>query len=190
MNTWNTASAIVALSMYIPLGHQIFKGIKKQNIATWALWMLLDALAAASIFAQHGNWILPAAYVLGSATMITCMLRARTISWTWFETTTCMLVILCLIGWKMSGPRLATIMSTLSVVVATIPQLRDAYREPEEMPVFEFLGFAVSCTLSAIAGNAWTVEERFYPIICALLSALIVIVSCKKYVEYTRLSSA
>ena len=183
MNTYQIVSTVIALCLYIPLAREILLGQVKQNLATWLLWGTLDALAATSMFVQGGNWHLPTAYVAGCTLVVICMIKARTIAWTRFETICSLMVIACLVGWKMSGPWLATILSTTGVALATIPQIKDAYKEPAEMPLLIYIGYTFVNTLSTIGGNAWTVEERLYPATCAVLCTLIVLVSCRRFIS-------
>ena len=183
VNVYQKVSTVVALCLYLPLAWQILKGQVKQNLATWLLWGTLDAIAAVSIFVQGGNWHLPAAYVVGCTFTIICMIRARVLAWTRFETIVSIMVIACLIGWKMSGPWLATVLSTTGLVLATVPQIKDAYKAPHEMPFLIYVGYTFVNVLSTIGGKAWTVEERLYPVSAAICCVVIVMVSGRKFFQ-------
>jgi hypothetical protein len=99
------------------------------------------------------------------------------------------MVIICLVGWKMSGPWLATILSTTGVVLAGFPQLKDAWKTPREMPLVIYVGYTIVNILSTMGGSSWTVEERLYPATCAVLCAVIVLVSLKKFFQMETESS-
>ncbi|MEK7585119.1 MAG: hypothetical protein AAB455_01200 [Patescibacteria group bacterium] len=181
MNVYQEISAALAILLYIPLAWQILTGRVKQNLATWILWWMLDGLAALSMFFQDGNWYLPAAYVAGCTLIIGCMVRAKNLAWTNFETVVSMMVLVCLIGWATSGPWLATILSTLGVFLAGLAQLKDAWRSPKEMPVLLYFGYFAVNVISMIGGKGWTVEERLYPGACAVLCGAITLASCRKF---------
>lgn len=140
-----------------------------QNLATFILWGTLDVVVAVSIMFQHGNWYLPMAYVLGCMVVITALIIVRTFSWTWFETAISIMVVACIIGWWISGPRMATIMSTAGVVLAGLPQLWDAYKKPGTKPTVIYSLFTLANVLSVMGGKSWTVEERLYPMACSIL---------------------
>ncbi len=182
MNTYQLVSTVVALLLYVPLARQILLGQVKQNIATWILWGTLDLLAAASLIVQHGNWFLPAAYVAGCILIVICLVKTKIILWGRFENICCFMVVICLVGWMLSGPRLATILSTTGVVLAGLPQVKDAYKNPEEMPLFIYVGYTIVNTLSAMGGSGWTVEERLYPAACAVLCLVIVGCASRRFV--------
>lgn len=181
LNIYQKISTIVALFLYLPLARQILKGEVKQNIATWILWGSLDVIVAISLFLQNGNWHLPTAYVGGCTLIIICLLKARVMTWGRFETLMTFIVIACLIGWWQSGPRLATILSTAGMVAATLPQIRDAYRSPFDMPLKIYAGYTVVNMISTMGGAGWTVEDRLYPLTCTILCALVVLAACRKY---------
>jgi hypothetical protein len=183
MNIYQKVSIVIALFLYFPLAWQIWRGKAEQNLATWILWGALDALSAISIFVQGGNWYLPATFTAGCVLTVVCMLRARTAAWTKFETISTLMVVLCLVGWKMSGPWLATILSTTGMVLAGLPQIKDAYKRPVEMPLSIYLGCIFVSVLSTIGGSAWTVEERLYPAACVLLCGVIALTSCRKFLR-------
>jgi hypothetical protein len=185
MNTYQKVSVIMALSLYLPLGYQILTRKISQNLATFILWGSLDAFAAASIFVEHGNYQLPMAYVFGCTIVIVCILKSGNYSWSRVETAVAILVtgclaVWCIIVWGFESPRLATILSTAGVVISSLPQLRDSCRRPEESPLVIYAGYTFVNVLSTIGGKAWTVEERLYPVSCAVLCFAIVLASMRR----------
>lgn len=183
MNLYTKLSVIIALLLYLPLIYKIMRRQVEQNIATFILWGMLDSVAAFSIFVQGGNWYLPGAYVIGAFSVSTALIYAKTYKWTNFETFISILVIVCVVGWAMSGPRLATILSTTAVVIAGVPQFIDALRRPHQQPLLEYVGFTFANVLSIIGGKSWTIEERLYPTACTILCGSIAIASSKKYFQ-------
>jgi hypothetical protein len=176
-------SVFLAMFLYLPLTIQIFRGTVKQNFATWVLWGLLDGLASASMFVQDGNWQLPAMYVLGcSVILISILIKDGIFIWTRFETYVGLLVLACIVGWIQSGPRFATIFSSVAMVIASFPQIVDSWKKPHEVPVFVYIGYFVVNLLSAIGGKSWTIEERFYPLMCVFICAIFVGFSLRKYI--------
>lgn len=182
MNTYQRLSVIFGLLLYLPLGWQLLSGQVTQNPATWLLWGSLDVIAAASMYKQKGNWQLPAAYVGGCTFTLICMkLSGQKSEWTSFETLICGIVFLCIVGWYKSGPRLATILSTVGVVIAGFPQLKDAWVAPEQMPFIIYIGYTFVNYLSTKGGKEWSVEERFYPACCTGLCFAIAGLSAQKF---------
>lgn len=181
MNIYTKLGVIVALLMYPPLAYKILKRRVEQNLAAFILWGLLDAVAALSLFVQGGNWFLPGAYVFGCITVVVSLLIVKTYEWTIFETFVSLLVLACIVGWAVSGPRMATIMSTTGVMLAGAPQLVDAIKKPAQQPILEYLGFTIANVLSTMGGKSWTVEERLYPGACVVLCGAVLIACSRKY---------
>ncbi len=181
MSTLSEAGAVVAILIYFFLCFQVLTGKSKQNFATWALWAMIDAIAATTIIIQGGNYLLPAIYSLGSAAVTLSILRSKNFAWTWFETMVACFVVICLVVWGISGPWTATIASTLAMVIAGIPLTVESYRRPWEQSFFIYLGYTVANILSTFGGKDWSVEERFYPASCFILCLIIVVFTSRKF---------
>ncbi len=177
MNVYQKVSVVMALMLYVPLGYQIYTKKVSQNLATFILWGILDAIVAASIYVQGGNYQLPLGYIGGCCVVITCILLTDTGEWTWVETFISCLVALSIIAWALSGPWAATIFSTTGVVLAGLLQVKDAWFKPAEQPLAVYVGFLIANSLSVLGGKAWIVEERFYPTGCVILCFIIVMVT-------------
>lgn len=181
METIIIGSGILALGAYVPLWKQIRSGTAKQNLLTWILWGMLDAIASGTIIVQSGNFVLAAAFAIGS--LLTAVVIAhsdRKFLWTWFETMVTLLVTTCLLVWYVSGSRVATIASTTALFVAGIPQLKDAWRRPEEVPTLPYAVWAVADILSLAGGKTWSIEERLYPLSALIICFAIAAVSLRK----------
>jgi len=176
------AGGAVAGAVYLALWVQIWLGISRQNFPTWTLWAIMDGITAASIILQSGNYILPAVYATGSLiTAASIFIKTRTVKWTWVETMVVTLVIACFVVWRLSGPRMATIAGTIAVIIAGIPQAIDMWKRPWESSFLAYLGFFVANALSTFGGKDWSIEERFYPGLCAVFCLIIVAVIARKF---------
>lgn len=169
------------ITLYIPLWLSLSRGTLRQNIATWILWVVLDAIAFLSIWWQGGNYLLVALYVIGGSVTIFITLRSRHFAWTKIESVTTLLVIVSIVMWALSGARMGTIMSTLGVVFAGVPQLIDSWRNPRENSVVIYGGFTGVNVLALLEGKNWSIEERFYPFSCALLCLGITLATARRY---------
>lgn len=181
MNTLTILSAVIGCALYFPLCRGIYKKTIEQSFATWFLWTLLDAIAAITLIIQDGNFLLPAAYTAGSLVVSAFIFRSGNFSWTKFESFVCVLVAICVTVWAISGPKIATIASSLALVLAGIPQLLDAYRKPWESPAHIYFGYFVANSLAVLAAKNWSVEERFYPASCTVYTLIVTALVARKY---------
>lgn len=177
MNAFVWAGSILAILTYIPLWMKIRSGVAKQNIYSWGLWSALDVIIVGSIFLQGGTYYLAMTYMLGGSIAVYLIWRAGDIgAWTRFESTVAFLVAACMTVWYLSGNAVATVASTLAMQIAGIPQLVDAWRKPKDTPVSIYCCYFVANCLSIAGAKAWTIEERFYPTMCAIGCSFYIIV--------------
>lgn len=182
MNTLVWAGSILALLTYFPLWKQIRNDEVKQNLLTWVLWGALDAVVAATIIVQGGNFLLPVVYAIGSLVTAYFIWKSRNkTTWTWFETMVALLTIASMIIWYLSGGKMATIVSTTAMLIAGGPQLIDAWKKPTEMPILAYSSFFVANCLSTAGGKSWAIEERFYPASAAIFCGLIAAFAARKF---------
>ncbi len=169
------AGATLAFCAYIPLAHSILRNKASQSFAAFFLWALLDSIATATSFLHDGNFWLPFSNVVGSSTIAIILISKKQVSWSWVETMTAVLVIICLAVWRMSGEKAGIIASSLAVVIATVPQMVETYKKPADTPVNVYFIFLAANVLSLLAGESWTIGERFYAA-CSVFLCLMVIV--------------
>ena len=182
MNALVWAGSILALLTYFPLWKQIRSGKAKQNLLTWALWGVLDAVVAATIIVQKGNFLLPMVYTIGSMLTVYFILKTGNRAvWTWFETMVVLLTIASMMIWYFSGGKAAAVASTMAMCIAGIPQLVDAWKKPQDMPFLAYISYSIANCLSTAGGKSWAIKERFYPAGATVLSFLIAAFAARKY---------
>lgn len=167
-------SGIIGIVAYILLGFKIIKSKSEQNFLSFLLWAILDSIATITTILQRGNYWLPLSNALGAFIIAILLAVKKQISWSVIETTTAILVIICLLIWFFAGEKQGVIASSLAMVIASIPQMKDTYKKPQKVPTGIYVIFLIANILSFIAGKGWSVEERFYPG-CAVLVCLIII---------------
>ena len=176
----NYAAAVLAISMYIPLCIGILKGGVRQNLVTFILWGLFDAIAAIAAFLEGGNWQLPAFYVTGCLAVIATIWRTKTFSIGWVEYFFGGLVLICAVVWFFMSNEAAIVVATLALLLASVPQLKDTWLRPHEAPIWIYLGFTTANILSTLAGKDWSIAERLYPASCSLATIAFVLLAARK----------
>lgn len=182
MDIYNTLGVTLASFLYICLFRQIREGSTEQNLATWVSWGLLDIVAGVSLYVQGGNWYLLAIYVGGSIVISARIFSCAKFTLGWIEAICFLLVVASIVFWiKSNDPSYATIISTVGVAVATLPQLKDTIVKPATSSPEIYSGFTIVNVLATIGGKAWTIEERLYPGVCTVFCLCIVLFSLRKY---------
>jgi hypothetical protein len=137
----------------------------------WLLWGALDAVLTVSLIQQRGNFLLPLGFAIGDLLLAILLIAKGQFTWGKFETTILVLVIGCMAGWKLGGPRAATTASTMAVCVAGVPGLVAMWKQPQRKVGNVWAGYVLANGLSFFGGTAMTVQERFAPgmfVLCSL----------------------
>lgn len=165
------AGGALALVLFIPLIRVIIQdGAQGQSCATWFLWGLLDTILTVSVIEQHGNFFLPLGFAIGDISLVILLLIKGKFRWGLFETTILLMVIGCIIGWKLAGPKIATISATMGICFAGIPGLLEMLKHPQRKIGNIWACYVLANLLSFFGGSAMTIEERFAPSVFALCS--------------------
>jgi hypothetical protein len=167
------AGGALALLLFIPLIRAILKeGAQGQSCATWFLWGLLDTVLTISVIEQHGNFYLPLGFAIGDVSLVILLLLKNKFRWRLFETVILLLVIGCFVGWKLAGPKIATVSATLGICVAGIPGLVEMLKHPQRAIGNIWAWYVVANLLSFFGGSAMTIEERFAPGVFAICAVI------------------
>ena len=182
MSTLTWVGSALGLLTYFPLWKQIRAGDVEQNVLTWALWAALDSIIAAAIFSQGGSFLLPMIYGLGSLLTVIFLIRSGNKAvWTWFEVFVAFLAFLSMVVWYLSGDKVATIASSVAMMIASIPQIKDAWKKPREMPLLVYCSYLVANCLVTAGGADWSIKDRFYPTSATFVCGFIVALTLRKY---------
>lgn len=176
-------SGAIGIVAYVLLIIALLHTKTEQSFAAFLLWALLDLIAAVTTILADGNYGMALANAIGSTVITVLLIIKKQVSWSWVESMTATLVVICLIVWYAAGEKAGIIASSLAVVIASVPQMVDTYKKPEATPTLIYLVFLTAYIVSLIAGKAWTIEERFYPCCSIFLSVVIVIFSVRKKVK-------
>jgi hypothetical protein len=165
------AGGVMALLLFIPLIRSFLKeGVEGQSGATWFLWAALDTILTISVIEQRGNFYLPLGFAIGDTLVVILLLIKGQFRWGRFETAILLMVIGCVIGWKLAGPKIATISATMGICVAGIPGLVAMWKHPQRKVGNIWGGYVLANLLSFLGGATMTIEERFAPAVFALCS--------------------
>jgi hypothetical protein len=165
------AGGLLALLLFIPMVLSILKeGVEGQSCATWLLWGALDTILTISIMEQRGNFLLPLGFAIGDVLLVILLLVKGKFNWGLFESVILLMVIGCVIGWKVGGPKAATVAATLGIVVAGVPGLMAMWKKPQGAVGNVWAGYILANGLSFFGGTAMIIEERFAPGVFALCS--------------------
>lgn len=169
----------ISILAYLLLITALLRTTTEQSFAAFLLWAMLDIIASITTILEHGNYWLALSNAIGSTIIMLLLIYKKQVSWSWVESMTALLVIVCLVVWYTAGEQAGIIASSLAVVIASIPQMADTYKKPAATPTYIYLVFLTANIISFIGGSAWTVEERFYQGCGIFLCGVIVVFSLR-----------
>jgi len=173
-------SGVIGMVAYAVLINALLRTKSEQSFAAFLLWALLDLIATITTILAGGNYWLALANAIGSTCITLLLIYKKQISWSWVESLSAGLVVICLVVWYTSGEVAGIVASSLAVVIASVPQMVDTYRKPEATPKLSYGIFLVANILAMIGGKAWTIEERFYACCGIFLCSVIFVFSFRK----------
>ncbi|MEI9920857.1 MAG: hypothetical protein WDO14_18995 [Bacteroidota bacterium] len=180
MNYLALIGGVVGLVAFLLLIINLLRSNIEQSFAAFLLWALLDTIATVTTIIEGGNYWLALSNAIGSFLITVILISKRQVLWTWVESMTTVLVIICLLVWYTLGERAGIIASSLANLIAGIPQMVDTYKKPSGTPSLPYAVFFVGNVISLMAGKAWTIEERFYQGTSIILTVIILAFSLKK----------
>ncbi len=175
---------VFTLLLFIPMIVGVFRdGGVGQSFATWSLWVALDCVLVGSLVVQHGNYFMALGFALGDTALAAVLLAKGRATWSKFDTFILGLVVVSLVVWGCSGPKLATIASTLGCLIAGMPGLLALGRNPERGLGNVWAGFALANALSFFGGATMTVKDRFAPGSFALFAGAMFLASRRPVIK-------
>lgn len=134
-----------------------------QNVASWTMWAVLDALMVCSAIAAGNKrpW-LPAGFFLGALFVTIILLTKGVWQWRTIETISAIGTAIASLCWWKMGAKVGVVASTLAMTIAGIPAMHDAWVQPDPSGWWLWGGVAFSCSLSIYSG-AWKIEHQFLP---------------------------
>lgn len=169
----STAGAIFALLMFVPMFLRVQRdGGVGQSMASWLLWGLLDTILIVSLIEQHGNFWIVVGFAIGDFLIAGALAFQKRFAWGKFESVVLFLVVMCMVGWQISGPRLATVFAIVAVCIAGVPGFVSLKKSPDQQTANIWFGYSMANLLSFFGGTAMTLEQRLAPGVFTLASLL------------------
>lgn len=180
------AGGVLALLLFIPMIIGILKeGAEGQSCASWLLWAALDTMLAVSIIEQRGNFLLPLGFAIGDVLLVLLLVAKRQFKWGIFETTIFVLVAGCVVGWKIGGPKIATVAATFGIFIAGAPGVIAMWKHPQRNVGTVWAGYVLANGLSFFGGTAMVIEERLAPGVFAVGSLAMFAASRRRKADET-----
>ena len=179
-NFFSALGAIIGIVAHIPLIIDIFKDEEGYSFTSFGLWSILDFIAARNLFLQESDFLLSLVWGICAGTMALLLLFKRKVSWSWVETMVIILITITLTLWYFFGSRVALISTISSLIIASIPQIKDTFLKPSRKVGRVYVIFTLGAFISIFSANEVSLSALIYPVTATVLCGLIMILSYRK----------
>lgn len=163
-------------------GFELYKSGESQNIATFALWGLLDYVFCASAWHADSRKEAFFAGLYGTVAFIVVWILYRNGNWSFgFEEKACTLgVIAALAGWGFTrNPNAAIVISSIAAVIAGVPVLMDAFHHPALWTLGLWVPAAIAALVMLTLAPSWEPKDWLFSgtsaAFCSSMSLIIIV---------------
>ena len=154
-------SCLIGYSIMIVMTH-LGTG-ENLSFTTFALWSMLDSIVAIAMYKKRIDPSIPIVYGGGATLVAFILLFKGRCSWSNMDSIVSVLVIVCLILWKIKGPKWANLMATTAAAISGIPFLYITWKNPDSSPIIPNVVFLIANVLQLLSVKEWSVEKVFFP---------------------------
>jgi len=167
-------SVIVGGLGYLVLIAALIRGTGEGlSLSTFALLAALAWITSFSMLKQKANPAVPMIFGTGATITTIALLLKGCYGWSLFDTA--IAVVICIVAWLKSGPRLAYILSVAASAIAFIPFITATWHSPAASPIIPNAGFLLSNILAFSPAKTWTIQDRLYSSVNIVLCTLLVL---------------
>ncbi len=141
----------VVLLAHLPYALAIIRKKSKPSLATWSMWsvMLTITLVMQVMAGKQDPWGMLAAAV-GTVLITILLIVYGEKKWSRFDTRCMMLSLVAMLVWIIAGSALAQVASLLALIIAGIPTIRNAWKNPKDENSLTWAMFALGFTLTLV----------------------------------------
>jgi len=157
---------------------------KSHTFLTWFLYLTLDCI---TMFSGEKVRIdmdpMVFGFAIGSLIMSSILFyQKRFVKCTIIEFTTIILIIICVVVWKLAGSYFALIASITSESIVGIYLIIETYKYPKvKYNLAGYIGFIIISIISVILTKSWSITEVGFALCETILSFIILIPLSKKW---------
>jgi hypothetical protein len=145
------------------------------SFTTFILWGALAWISGFSTLKQGVNPAVPMMYGVGATSTALVLLCKGRFQWTTLDTFIFILVVICIVLWMTRGPKWALILSIAASAIASVPFMVMTWKTPESSPIIPNTLFVFTNFLYFLSGKEWTLKDRLYGAVNAILCSFFVI---------------
>lgn len=176
-----TISGILAAAAIIPYIKDILHGTTRPNIVSWSLWVLLLGISILAQFSAGASWSL--IFLIGdfigtSTVLVLCLVGYGYSKYGWIEVVCICLTIIAIISWQLAHqPLLVIIFAIIADLMASIPTVIKAHRDPWSEDPSQWIIICVASALGMLSTTIINPANLIFPAYLLFINGLIGLLS-------------
>lgn len=174
-------SGLVAMVAVVPYIKDILHGTTRPNTFSWGLWVLLLSISLLAQFSAGASWsvLMIAGDLIGTASiLVLCLWGYGYGKYGWIEWVCSALAIVAIGLWQFAHePVLAIVFAAVADLMAAIPTLVKAYKDPWSEAPTQFFVISFAGLLAIFSTTVFDAANLIFPAYLFLLNGLIGVVA-------------
>lgn len=134
-----------------------FRMTPANSIASWMMWVALDAVILGSTIATHQPYALSLSYVAGALLVLIAHFKCGTWVWTNVETYSLIGAVIATILWQTVSANVGVLSGLTAMTLAGIPLMQYMWVHPDRKSFWMFTNTCIACVLTLIPTWPWTI---------------------------------
>jgi len=172
---FSVLAGVIFVIGYIPYIISILRKKTKPAKASWIIWLSLDTITIASMFAMNALNGQMIGAVIGAWVIVILALKYGTPGWTLLDKICITGAIFGIVMWQLFDSPLLGILINLAVTfIGSIPTFLSAWEDPGREDKLAWILFLMSCICALIAVPDWNLADAAQPITFFVIEATVV----------------
>ena len=152
------AGGLLSFGAMVWFGVKVWRGkAEPTSMASWLMWVILDAVILGSTIATHKPCALALSYVAGASFVFIVHIKKGKWVWTYVETISAGGTAVSTILWFTLSPEAGVIAGIVAMTAAGMPMLLSFAKAPDRQAFWLFANVTIACAMTLIATWPWTI---------------------------------
>ena len=169
-----TIGGVLAMVAVIPYIKDILHGTTRPNIVSFSLWAVLLAISIVAQMSAGASWsvVLLIGDLIGTSSIVVlCLIGYGYGKYGWLELVCTILAIIAIVSWQLTHePVLALVFAVVADLMAAVPTIVKAYRDPWSEAPTQWLLIALASALAIASTTIFDPANLIFPVYLLLVN--------------------
>lgn len=170
---FNLAAGIIFPIGFLPYIYSMLRGETKPSKVSWIIWISLDYIVLAGMFAENTVNGQIVGTVFGGTMVFLLALKLGNTSWTNLDKFSLAGGVVGIMLWLItSNPIAAIITSSCTALIGSFPTFASAWKNPRNENRLAWTLFTISCVCALIGVPHWTIADAAQPVAFSIVEGV------------------